>query len=399
MHDAQTPWRRAATLLRLLLSAIVCMAVLASCSGGDGVGTGGTGSFASGPITGYGSIIVGGVEFDDAGATVLDDDGAAIMRNGNELRLGMTVDVEGRAITRSGSGKRASGVEVRTTTAVLGPVETIDAASGTVIVLGQTVQVTAATVFGPSLRGGIGSLRTGDVIAIYGTPDVGSQRYIASRVEPAHGARVWRLRGIVSGLDATARTLRIGAALLDYSAATGVPPELANGRLVRVTLASSRTGGPLAALTLGLASPMPGESDESVVEGLVTSQATSTAFSVNGVAVDGGRARIEPAGSAVAPGAYVVVEGTMSNGRVLASSITILTRAGLEARPFQVAGAVSSLDASAETMVVRDVSIDYSNATFSNGSAARLAPGVAVHVSGPLSADGTQVRAAEVAFD
>ena len=398
MHDAQTLWRRAAAPLRLLLSAMVCMAMLASC-GGDGVGTGGTGSFASGPITGYGSIIVGGVEFDDAGATVLDDDGAPIMRNGNELRLGMTVDVEGRAITRSGNGKRASGVEVRMTTAVLGPVETIDAASGTVVVLGQTVQITAATAFGPSLRGGISSLRTGDVIAIHGLPDVGSQRYIASRVEPAHGARVWRLRGIVSGLDAAARTLRVGQALLDYSAATGVPPELANGRLVRITLASSRTGGSLTVLTLGLASPAPGESDETVLEGLVTSQSTSTVFSVNGVAVEAGQAPIEPAGSAVAPGAYVVVEGTVSNGRVLASRIRILTRAGLEARPFQVAGVVANLDASAATIVVRNVSIDYSSATFSNGSAARLAPGVGVHVTGPLSADGTQVRAVHVAFD
>ena len=38
-----------------------------------GVGTGGTGGFASSLITGFGSVIVGDVEFDDRTAIVLDD--------------------------------------------------------------------------------------------------------------------------------------------------------------------------------------------------------------------------------------------------------------------------------------------------------------------------------------
>ena len=64
--------------------------VLAGCGGGGegGVGTGGTGTYALGTITGFGSIIVNGVRFDDSAASVLDDDDAT--RSRDELKLGMT---------------------------------------------------------------------------------------------------------------------------------------------------------------------------------------------------------------------------------------------------------------------------------------------------------------------
>ncbi len=71
----------------------LCLALLAACGGGGGVDTGGTGgavpAVASGPITGFGSVIVGGVRFDDSSAEVEDLDGTR--RSRDELRLGMTV--------------------------------------------------------------------------------------------------------------------------------------------------------------------------------------------------------------------------------------------------------------------------------------------------------------------
>lgn len=54
---------------------------------------------------------------------------------------------------------------------VLGPVDTIDAATGTLTVLGQRVQVRGSTVFGTPLRGGLYSLRAGDVVAVYAYAD------------------------------------------------------------------------------------------------------------------------------------------------------------------------------------------------------------------------------------
>ena len=70
--------------------------LLAACGGGGGgdiagVGTGGTGTISStvsvGPISGFGSIIVAGVRFDDTTATVTDEDGT--VRSRDDLKLGM----------------------------------------------------------------------------------------------------------------------------------------------------------------------------------------------------------------------------------------------------------------------------------------------------------------------
>ena len=99
---------------------------------GGGVGTEGTGTFSSvgsGPITGFGSIVVGGVRYDDSGASVSDDDGNSTDRS--QLALGMVVDVEGGAITTSADGTTlsATATRVRTRRALLGPADAIDLAA------------------------------------------------------------------------------------------------------------------------------------------------------------------------------------------------------------------------------------------------------------------------------
>src|SRR5690349_10437722 len=78
----------------------LALLVVAGCGGDGGVDSGGTGaspqSFASGPITGFGSVIVAGVHFDESSAQVQDADGNT--RPASGLQLGMTVDVRGGAI-------------------------------------------------------------------------------------------------------------------------------------------------------------------------------------------------------------------------------------------------------------------------------------------------------------
>ena len=70
IHSLTPP--RAQTWLRALLFA----AILGGCGGGvDSGGTGGAATYANGPITGSGSIIVNGVRFDDSAAAISDDSG------------------------------------------------------------------------------------------------------------------------------------------------------------------------------------------------------------------------------------------------------------------------------------------------------------------------------------
>lgn len=93
------------------LAAALVTAVLMACGGsggGDmaGVGTGGTGTVSSvvsmGPISGFGSVIVAGVRYDDSHAVVTDEEGN--VRGRDALKLGMVTTIRGSADFVAGSG-------------------------------------------------------------------------------------------------------------------------------------------------------------------------------------------------------------------------------------------------------------------------------------------------------
>jgi hypothetical protein len=225
-----------------------------------------------------------------------------------------------------------------------------------------------------------------------------SGRYVATRIDVAHGPTAYRLRGVVSALDTAARSLRIGGATLNYASASGVPADLANGQLVRVRLTAASSVGSLNVDAFGPAVAQPADGDGAVVDGLVTSFSSASAFAVNGMAVDASHAAFESASTAVAAGVYVSVEGHVASGALIADRVRVLGQGAIDARTYQVTGAISGLDVAAETFVVRNVVVGYASAQFVNGSATDLANGVAVRVNGSLSSDGTQIQATQVAF-
>src|SRR5690242_2169900 len=109
-----SPARLAARTLLLQLAAAA--ALLAGCGGGGGdAGMGGAAasrSFASGPITGFGSVIVNGVRFDNSTAATTDDDGNAVPATA--LKLGMQVEVTGGRVSDDVLGHRlAHAIAVR----------------------------------------------------------------------------------------------------------------------------------------------------------------------------------------------------------------------------------------------------------------------------------------------
>lgn len=380
--------RRGGRVFALLLG-LVAAACLVGCGGG--VGTGGTGSYGSAPISGFGSIFVGGIEFDTTRAAVLDDDG--VPREGGGLRLGMTVEVEGGAVVDAAAGART----VRIARAVVGPVAAVDVGARSVLVLGQTVQVNGSTVFDASLRGGLAALREGDVVAVSALADA-QGHLLATRIAPAAAGEPWRLRGSVAALDAAARRFRIGAATLDYAAAAQVPAALAEGQLVNLKLSGGATPAGLAVAAFGPVSQAPAEAAEAQLEGLVTGPASSGRFKLGGVDVDAGQASIEPSTAALVAGAQAEVSGRMQGGTLIAARVRLLTPQQAERRVYQLAGAIDSVDAAAASLVVRGVSVDVSGARFVDGSIAQLAAGVALRVQGTLSADGTRIRATQIEF-
>ena len=389
-------WSRAAAL------ALIAVFV-ASCGGG--VDSGGTGApavaFASGPITGFGSVIVNGVHFDDRSAAVSDADGNP--RTRDDLRLGMTTDVRGLAIGADSDGNNASvATSIVFGSELLGPVAASNLVARTLVVLGQTVDIATTTVFDTRLVGGQAALAIGDVVEVYAQLDAANGHYAATRVEKKSGVTAFVLRGIVAGLDTAARTFSIGATRISYAgiAAGSVPATLGNGRFVRAFVnVAPGAGGVWTAFRLSDGTPSIDDRSEVKVKGLVSAFTSNTAFSVNGTIVDA-RSASFPAGTAgLGLGTRVEVEGSTVAGVLVARSVTIVTDNEESGRDFDVRGAIASIDTTAKLFVVRDVTVSYAGSVdFRDGTAADLATGKQVEARGKLSADGTKLIATRIDF-
>ncbi|MEK8032563.1 DUF5666 domain-containing protein [Ideonella sp. DXS29W] len=388
-------WRRGH-----LAAALLAVALLHACGGGvEGQGTGSV-SYSEGPIAGFGSIIVNGIHFDESSATITDDDGHALTRA--DLKLGMTVRVDSGAIDQTLGTAVAR--EVRIGSDLIGPVEANDLTAKTLQVLGQTVRITASTVFDDAITGGQGGVGVGDKVEIFAIFDPVAGSYAAQRIEPAGEPTSYKLRGTVSALDTVQRTFKMGPATLTYSAGAA-PADLANGQLLRVSLQTSIDGSGrwvVSQFANGASTPVDG--GEAEIESVIASYTSNADFVISGVRVNASSARIEPAGATLAAGVRVEVEGTMQGGVLMADEVKVKGSGDDdgddEGREVELKGDITALDTAAKTMVVRGQTIDYASATFSGDlGESDLAVGRQVEVHGTLSSDGTYVVAEEIEID
>lgn len=395
-HGAVPPWLRAPWLRTLGLAL-----VLAGCGGG--VDSGGTGSvpltFAVGPITGFGSVIVNGVRFDDSAAAVSDDDGTP--RSRDTLRLGMTTEIRGSAISTDSTGAAVSTASsIAFGSDLLGMVDSVDVTAKQLMVLGQVVDVNAATVFDDvSLAGGLAAVAVGDVTEVYALFDVATGRYTATRIERKAAAAAYRLRGVVSQLDAVAKAFNIGSQRISYAGLNGVPLTLTNGGLVRLRLEPLKVGGVWLLAGLRDGAPKPRDLDAVRLEGRVSAITSPTLFSVNGVAVD---ASVIGSVTGLVLGVRVEVEGTVAGSVLVASKLKVKSDDDVDKQEFELRGAITSVDAANLRFVLRGVTVGYTLSgpatEFRNGTAANLAPGVNVEAEGVLSGDGARLLAARITF-
>lgn len=380
--------------LTLLLAAAGCAALVAACGGGGSdSGAAGGGTYAAGRISGFGSIVVNGVHYDDSRATVTDDDDGSV-RSARELKLGMTVEVEAHGFDDSGNHPTATASSIGYSSLVRGPVESL-AADG-FVALGQTVKVTATTVFDDSVTGGLAGITVGTVVKVYGTLDATTGVYTATRIE-AGPANEYRLRGVVGAVDATARTLTVGAAVIDLSG-IGLPAGLQAGDRVRLKLATAKNAaGQWVATELRTPQARVRSSSRAEIEGVISTYTSATSFSVDGTPVDARNARFDDGRSGLAAGVRVEVEGALVDGVLVATKVEIEDDDEDRANGFEVEGAIASVDAAAQTFVVRDVNISFAGGvSFRNGTAANLLVGQRVEVKGSLAADGCTLAASSI---
>lgn len=385
----------------------LALAVLVGCGGGgeaDSASSSSTtaasaSSYTEGTLSGFGSIIVNGVRFDETSATVLDD--AGTQKTASALKLGMQVTVDSGRVDASTSTAKAARVRFRS--AVLGPVAAVDTGASSLTVLGQTVDVTAATVFGDGLSAGLSAVAADSVVEVHGVPDSATGHLVATRIEAVTTApSSYKLRGTVAALDTTAKTFQIGAATVSYAAVATVPSTLADGVTMRVVLATASVNGVWQATALGDATPKLSDTTTSVhVRGRISAFTSATAFTVNGLAVDASAASFPDGSDTLALGVAVEVKGTVTNGVLVATEVQIESRhSGDDSRKYQLHGSVTSLDTAAKTFVLRGVTVDYSAVTtWTNGTEASLAVGSQLRVVGTVGASRTQLSATSIRFE
>ena len=393
-----TSSNRPARWRRVLAAALAVL--VAACGGGVGVGGTGGDAVVHGTISGFGSVIVSGIRFDDSTARIETDDGTVLDRGA--LDLGMVAEVDSGPITGSAADRSATARRIRIVSALVAPVQTVDAAGGRFVAIGQTVSVTATTVYGDALAGGLAALRAGEPVEVHGNLDIAAGQLIATRVDRLASlpARL-RVLGTVTALDTVARRFGIGAATFVYEDGDA-PATLANGSLVRLEVEATPDGaGRWRVQRFADGGRRLPDVDEAEVEGAVTSFTSTRAFSVNGQPVVADASTRFPDGEAgIRLGAIVEVEGAVVGGVLRATQVEIEDEDDDEDEDFDLRGAVSALDTAAKTFVVQGQTVDYGQApTFEDGSEADLRNGATVRVRARLGTAGGPLVATEIEFD
>jgi hypothetical protein len=317
--------------LKRFLLALFFALVLISCGSSSGGGIGGSGVTSQGSITGFGSIIVNGTEFDTTNATIIVE--------GVEIGVGDLIAQDnldvGRVVTVYGTdGKSAVADRVVYNDNVEGPVESINvidpATRKDIVVLGQTVIVNVVTEIKGTTFADLEVLAlNNDVVEISGfVDDMGViwATFLEKTGVFAPGLIV-EVKGFVKNLDIIMRTFEINNLTVDYLSAdtTGLPGGVpANDLFVEVEGTVDVVGGVMEATEIELEDDLDVEdSDEIEVTGFVTDIVSAFEFTVGNqvVRTDAGTVLVDWPAGGIALGDKVEAEGRLVGGILFAWEI------------------------------------------------------------------------------
>lgn len=353
--------------------------VLSACGGGGGsqlagISSGGTGSFTTGSIVGFGSIIVNGVRYVDTQAQVanLDDDAGVGNWRADQLQMGMVVAVQGsnvKASTAVNTLYTHEGVADRIVaiSELLGPVAALtlgrDAnqqiTSLSFDVLGQPVTWSADTAISlDGLAAGVDQVREGRWVEVYGFWDGNAQVWQATRLDLLTTLPgFYRLSGEVSlasadrtQMSVAGQALRVDGAAVDAGVADGVrvravldpTPSGSEWVATRVRLATS------AALPLVDWSVASEDGRMVELEGVVP-PFTGTRFMFEGVEVDVSQVL---AGGRVVAGRRVELKGQFASGVLRVTQVEGDDEAERQSSGFELHGVVTAIGSN--SLQVRD---------------------------------------------
>lgn len=341
------------------------------CGGGSTTalpGTGGTGAvFAQGSISGFGSVIVNGIKFDDLQAQVSVDGAAAASA---DLRLGMVAEIQGMRGADLTLGT-ASSIEVWSM--AQGVVDGL--IPGGFVLSGMSILCDTTT----ALDGlhSVAEVAVGQTLAVWGlqsSADAG--RWQATRLALlAPTARV-----VTSGLvQMMGSTSMLNGLLLRASA----DEAMKNAALVRVEGALSEPGVLQVSRVRAMSMVSAGQTEGGVqLEGYVTDMTTARRFKLGQTDVDASAADMQAA-TTLKLGDRVEVSGNWRSGVLMAERVAVETEDDIKLT--EITATVSSYTSVAD-FVLRDQRCDASRAVFEHGTADDLRrQGVLVKVKGTRS--------------
>jgi hypothetical protein len=361
-----TPW---------LAALVACAAALAlHACGGGGVGSNGTGAApegsSAGTVTGFGSVIVDGVRFDDSMVVATRDDAsgtsaAAELKLGQHVELGYDNDGQGNHTARS----------VSIAPSLIGPVSAVSAT--TLTVLRQVVQVNTDPAIGPvtlfeAPYAALADIKSGDWVEIHAVSQsagsAGAPNWLATRIEPISAQSSVRVSGRATAISTTGqRSFKLGALTVQTSGQTvwSAGTSLVEGQSVVVFAPLSAYQAGAATLSAQRVRVLSRDSQANAaadyLAGWVSDLTNSNgllSFVVDGV-------QVTYSGSAVAGltnGVYALVQGQLSkDGDQITAASVVLRYAGTQAiESAELHGTVIGWDASTRRFKVRDVTIDAS---------------------------------------
>ena len=402
----------------LSLAAVIVASALVACGGGSTTSSSSTPSAAATPsaagattntavgsVTGFGSIVVDGIHYDDSVALVQREN-APGTTSPADAKLGH------RVMVTFDSKNFASKIELLPE--LEGPIASIDSVKMRFVVNGLTVVINTdasagpATVFGGGYAG-FADLKVTDTAEVHGLPKLDTLTGAASNTYVVQATRIekrtapgpfLRAGGFVQNLtsSATATTFAIGGLTVD---ATGVTPKpagvsLANGQYVFVASTQAVTTNTMKATSIRVLDRKPANATDVVRLAGTVGQVNVTAvtFDLDGVTVNAKTASILPKGATPTNGAYARASGTFdAKGELIATEVQLHDEA---APSVEVKGSVANFT-SISDFTVRGVPVDAIKATLTGCPATGIANNQFVLIHATVTLTSPKVQASTIA--
>jgi uncharacterized protein DUF5666 len=304
----------------------------------------------SGVITGFGSVFVNGVEYETTSTDVSTDDNDAASES--DLQVGMIITLTG-SVNDDGTTGTADAIHYEEQ--VKGPLDSIDLAANSLVILGQTVIFDELTTLDNLV---LIDLAPGDFLEISGFMNADDQLY-ATRIEKETAVDTIKVEGDISMLDAVAKTFKLADLTVNYTNASFVnitEADLANDLAVRVKGDASALVDGVFTVTQIKAEQQEvqhSEGDNRQLEGVITTFDSSASFVVNDITVitDATTEYEHGTADSLALNVRVKIKGVFdANDNLLAKEIRIQQRTDLK-----LEGAIQAINLDLNTLAVLDV--------------------------------------------